>query len=162
VNWVKLQEQYPNCTMYSVVDLHSLTSEPKINPSELRNNTLEITVALMACGIDPKKSILFNQSKVSCHTELAWILNCITQMPALQSMHQFHEKSKKVENKQPTAGLFVYPVLMTADILIYKATDVPVGMDQFQHLNLAKDLALKFNNLYQPDYFPTPNPIYCT
>jgi tryptophanyl-tRNA synthetase len=124
----------------------------------LRNNTYEVTAAYLASGIDPKKSVIFNQSQVSGHSELAWVLNCVCRMGWLNRMTQFKEKSGK-NSENVSSGLFTYPTLMAADILLYKATHVPVGSDQKQHLELTRDIAQKFNNDYKSvDFFPLPEP----
>jgi len=135
-NWIKLQEE-DNC-IYSIVDLHAMTIPNNI--LDIKNSTLEVAAAVIASGIDPKKSILFNQSNVPQHTELAWIFNCIARIGWLNRMTQFKEKAGKKKDNA-TVGLFSYNVLMAADILLYKATHVPVGEDQKQHLELARDIA---------------------
>lgn len=152
-NWVRLQDEY-DC-YYSVVDLHAITI-PQI-PSELRKNTLEVLATLIACGIDPEKSTLFIQSHVSAHAELTWVLDTISYMGQLNRMTQFKEKSKKSEENL-NAGLFTYPVLMASDILLYQTDLVPVGEDQKQHLELARDLAIRFNNRYS-ETFKVPEPL---
>jgi tryptophanyl-tRNA synthetase len=154
-NWVKMQQDM-NC-IYCVVDMHALTTW--VDPKELTQNIREVTAAYIAAGVDPTKTILFNQSQVHQHAELAWIFNCVARMGWLNRMTQFKEKAGK--NKEASSvGLFVYPDLMAADILAYKATHVPVGEDQKQHLELARDIAQKFNNDYGvPDYFPLPEPV---
>ncbi|KAG8232099.1 hypothetical protein J437_LFUL012296 [Ladona fulva] len=148
--WVELQETCGS-VLYSIVDLHSITlpQDPKI----LHRNILEVTACLLACGINPQKSILFQQSKVSQHAELAWVLGCMTTMARLGHLPQFKEKSASV--KDIPLGIFVYPVLQSADILVYKATKVPVGEDQLQHLQLAQHLAKLFNSKYGK-LFPHP------
>ncbi len=144
-------------TIYCLVDLHAITTWQ--NPSDLVNATRELTATFIACGLNPNKSILFNQSKVSSHTELAWIFNCVARMGWLNRMTQFKDKAGKNREKV-SVGLFSYPTLMAADILAYHATHVPVGEDQKQHLELARDIAIKFNNDFQTiDFFPTPEPI---
>jgi len=135
-NWIKLQEE-DDC-IYSIVDLHAMTVPN--NLLDIKNSTLEVAAAVIASGIDPKKSILFNQSNVPQHTELAWIFNCIARIGWLNRMTQFKEKAGKKKDNA-TVGLFSYPILMAADILLYKATHVPVGEDQKQHLELARDIA---------------------
>ena len=149
-NWVKLQSEY-KC-MYSVVDMHSITVRQ--NPEELRARSLEFLALYMACGIDPEESIMFFQSHVSAHAELSWILSCNTYMGELSRMTQFKDKSAKHEDNI-NAGLFTYPVLMAADILLYGTDLVPVGVDQKQHLELARDIAIRFNHLYG-DTFTVP------
>nr|WP_066504503.1 tryptophan--tRNA ligase [Abyssisolibacter fermentans] len=151
-NWVKLQDEY-NC-YYCIVDLHAITvpKEAKI----LRKRSLELLASYIACGIDPEKNTLFIQSHVSAHAELSWVLNCMTYMGELNRMTQFKEKAKKNEANL-NAGLFTYPVLMAADILLYQADLVPVGHDQKQHLEIARDLANRFNNRYS-ETFKVPDP----
>src|SRR5499433_4089368 len=145
VNFVKMQETH-NC-IYCVVDMHALTQGIEVwgGPTELARNTREVTAAFIASGIDPKKHIVFNQSQVSGHAELAWIFNCVARVGWLNRMTQFKEKAGK-DRENASAGLYVYPNLMAADILLYHATHVPVGEDQKQHLELARDIAQKFNN----------------
>ena len=153
-NFAKMQNE--NECLFCIVDLHAITIFQ--NPKELRNNTYEVTAAYLASGIDPKKSVIFNQSQVSGHAELAWVLNCVCRMGWLNRMTQFKEKSGK-NSENVSSGLFTYPTLMAADILLYKATHVPVGSDQKQHLELTRDIAQKFNNDYKsPDFFPLPEP----
>jgi len=154
-NWAALQDDY-EC-IYCLVDLHAITLFQ--NPEELRRNTREVAAGLLACGIDPKKHILFNQSQNQDHAELAWIFNCVARMGWLNRMTQFKEKAGK-NRENASTGLFVYPNLMAADILAYKATHVPVGEDQKQHLELARDIAAKFNNDWEkPDFFPLTEPL---
>lgn len=153
-NWVRLQDSY-DC-IYCVVDLHAITMWQ--NPAELRTNTREVTAAFIAAGIDPKKNIIFNQSRNSDHTELTWVFNCVARLGWLNRMTQFKEKAGK-NRENASIGLYDYPVLMAADILAYKATHVPVGDDQKQHLELARDIAQKFNNDFGVDLFPLPEPI---
>jgi tryptophanyl-tRNA synthetase len=143
LNWIRMQDTH-EC-IYCVVDLHAITlwQEPK----ELRKSILDVTAAYIACGLDPKRSIIFNQSQVAEHAELAWILSCVGRMGWLNRMTQFKEKAGK-DKEAASVGLFIYPVLMAADILGYHATHVPVGDDQKQHLELARDIAIKFNNDY--------------
>ncbi|KAG7503416.1 tryptophan-tRNA ligase, mitochondrial [Solea senegalensis] len=150
-NWVSLQHQYPS-VLYSIVDLHSIT-QPQ-DPAQLRSNILDMAASLLACGVDPERAVLFQQSKVSEHAELAWILGCLTSMPRLRHLPQWKMKSK-LKSNEGSVGLFTYPVLQAADILLYKSTHVPVGEDQVQHLELAQDLARIFNNRYG-DVFPEP------
>lgn len=152
-NWVDLQNSY-EC-IFCVVDLHALTMDQ--DPEVLRNNIREVAAAYIAAGIDPDKNILFNQSYVSAHAELAWVLSCHTPIGWLNRMTQFKEKAGK-QRDMANHGLYAYPVLMAADILIYKATHVPVGEDQKQHLELARDIAGAFNRRYGQDYFPQPEP----
>lgn len=153
-NWVKMQEEH-DC-IYCIVDLHAITVPQ--DPEVLRRSTLEVAAAFLACGIDPKHSIVFNQSMVSIHAELAWILSCHTPIGWLNRMTQFKEKAGKKRDNAMLA-LFSYPVLMAADILAYRATHVPVGHDQKQHLELSRDIAGAFNRYYGQDYFPLPEPI---
>lgn len=152
-NWVGLQDEY-NC-FYCVVNQHAITV-PQI-PKDLRKNTLEVLALLLAAGIDPEKSALFIQSHVPAHAELSWVLNTITYMGQLNRMTQFKEKSRRSEENL-NAGLFTYPVLMAADILLYNADLVPVGEDQKQHLELARDLAERFNSRYS-ETFRVPEPL---
>ena len=153
-NFAKMQNE--NECLFCIVDLHAITVFQ--NPKELCNNTYEVTAAYLASGIDPKKSVIFNQSQVSGHAELAWVLNCVCRMGWLNRMTQFKEKSGK-NSENVSSGLFTYPTLMAADILLYKATHVPVGSDQKQHLELTRDIAQKFNNDYKSvDFFPLPEP----
>ncbi len=152
-NWVALQDGY-EC-IFCVVDLHAMTIAQE--PEVLRNNTREVAAAYIAAGIDPEKNILFNQSFVSGHSELSWILSCYTPLGWLNRMTQFKEKAGK-QRDLANLGLYAYPVLMAADILLYKATHVPVGEDQKQHLELARDIAGAFNHQHGVDYFPLPEP----
>jgi len=153
-NWVAMQSQY-DC-IFCVVDMHAITIPQK--PEELRQATREVTAAYIACGIDPKKSIIFPQSSVSAHAELGWILGCHTPLGWLNRMTQFKEKSGK-HRDNASLGLYGYPALMAADILAYKATHVPVGEDQKQHLELARDIAGAFNRFYNNEFFPLPEPL---
>ena len=154
-NFVSLQREM-NC-IYCVVDLHAITTYQ--NPLELKNNILETTAGFLASGLDPEKSIIFNQSSVSGHSELAWILNCVSRVGWLNRMTQFKDKAGK-DREQASVGLYIYPNLMAADILLYKATHVPVGADQKQHLELSRDIAQKFNNDFNcRDFFPLPEPL---
>src|SRR5580692_7310814 len=154
-NWVELQQDF-EC-IFCIVDLHALT-QPQ-DPAELRASTREVTAAYIAAGIDPERCTIFNQSMVSAHTELAWLLGCLTPLGWLNRMTQFKEKAGK-HRDMAGLGLYAYPVLMAADILVYKATHVPVGEDQKQHLELARDIAQKFNNDFGvADYFPLPEPV---
>jgi tryptophanyl-tRNA synthetase len=163
VKFVELQKSY-DC-LYCVVDLHAITVPQ--DPVALLNNTREIAAAFMACGVDPKKNIVFNQSQVAEHAELAWVLNCIARIGWLNRMTQFKDKAGK-DRENASIGLYDYPVLMAADILIYRATHVPVGEDQKQHLELARDIAQKFNNDFAESiarngfgdaFFPLPEPL---
>ena len=152
-NWVKLQNEYDS--YFCVVDMHAITV-PK-EPKDLRRNTLELLANYIASGINPDEVTLFIQSHVSAHAELGWVLNCITYNGELSRMTQFKDKSKKQESNAITAGLFTYPVLMAADILLYQADLVPVGEDQRQHLEITRDIAARFNNRYS-DTFKIPDP----
>ena len=154
-NFVTLQNDYES--IFCVVDMHAITVWQ--NPEELRRHTREVTAAYLAAGIDPKQSIIFNQSQVAAHAELAWIFNCVARLGWLDRMTQFKEKSGK-HKERASVGLYTYPVLQAADILLYKATHVPVGEDQKQHLELTRDIAGKFNNDYAaPGFFPLPEPL---
>ncbi|MBP1926194.1 tryptophanyl-tRNA synthetase [Sedimentibacter acidaminivorans] len=152
-NWVKLQSEY-DC-YYCVVDMHAITV-PK-EPKDLRKNTFEVLANYIAAGLDPEQVTLFIQSHVSAHAELAWILNCFAYYGELGRMTQFKDKSKKLDNNAITAGLFTYPTLMVADILLYQADLVPVGEDQRQHLELTRDVAARFNNRFS-ETFKIPEP----
>jgi tryptophanyl-tRNA synthetase len=152
-NWAALQHDY-EC-IFCIVDLHALTLPQ--NPEELRAATREVTAAYIAAGIDPERCIIFNQSTVSAHAELAWLLGCLTPLGWLNRMTQFKEKAPK-QRENAGLGLYGYPVLMAADILLYKATHVPVGEDQKQHVELARDIAGAFNRRYERDFFPLPEP----
>ena len=167
VNFVKLQAMH-EC-IYCVVDLHAITVPTSVwgGPDELRRNTREVTAAFIAAGIDPKKQIIFNQSQVAGHAELAWVFNCVARLGWLNRMTQFKEKAGK-DRENASIGLYDYPVLMAADILVYRATHVPVGEDQKQHLELSRDVAQKFNNDYSASiakhgfgdmFFPLPEPL---
>ena len=153
-NWVRLQDEH-EC-LYCVVDLHAITvwQEPK----ELRASIREVAAGLLAAGIDARRSILFNQSQVPAHAELAWIFNCVARLGWLNRMTQFKEKAGK-HRENASVGLYAYPNLMAADILVYKATHVPVGDDQKQHLELCRDIAQKFNNDYKVELFPLIEPL---
>ena len=151
-NWVLLQDEY-NC-YYCVVDMHAITVRQ--NATELRKRCLDVLALLMAAGLDPAKNTLFIQSHVSAHAELSWILNCYTYMGELNRMTQFKDKAQRHPDNL-NAGLYTYPVLMAADILLYLSDLVPVGVDQNQHLELARDIAIRFNNLYG-DVFRIPEP----
>jgi tryptophanyl-tRNA synthetase len=152
-NWVRLQEQY-DC-YYALVDLHTITARQ--DPQALRERCYEFLALYIACGLDPKRNVLFVQSHVSAHARLAWILNCYTMVGELNRMTQFKDKSQKNADNI-NAGLYDYPVLMAADILLYDTAKVPVGDDQKQHLELARDVAIRFNNLYGP-VFKIPEPL---
>jgi len=156
-NFVNLQNLEGNECVYCVVDLHAITlrQDPKI----LKNNIRETTAAFLASGIDPNKSIIFNQSMVSAHAEGSWILGCVARMGWLNRMTQFKEKAGK-DKEKASVGLYIYPVLMTADILLYDATHVPVGEDQKQHLELSRDIAQKFNlDFNVPKFLQVPEPL---
>tara|TARA_Y100000590_G_scaffold465735_1_gene638878 strand:- start:220 stop:1230 length:1011 start_codon:yes stop_codon:yes gene_type:complete len=154
-NFVDLEKKMP--CIYCVVDLHAITIFK--NPNELRDNILDTTAGFLACGLDFKKSIIFNQSSVSGHSELAWIFNCVSRVGWMNRMTQFKEKAGS-NKENASVGLYVYPNLMAADILLYKATHVPVGDDQKQHLELARDIAKKFNNDFKKEnFFPLPEPL---
>src|SRR5271166_1837483 len=161
--FVALQDTY-NC-IYCVVDMHAITVWQ--DPADLRRSTREVTAAFIAAGVDPKKHIIFNQSQVSAHAELAWVLNCVARVGWLNRMTQFKEKAGK-DRENASIGLYVYPVLMAADILAYRATHVPVGDDQKQHLELSRDIAQKFNadfaetiaaEGFTEGFFPQPEPL---
>src|SRR5271165_5761570 len=163
VKFVALQESY-DC-IYCIVDLHAITVWQ--DPAELPKTTREVAAAFLACGIDPKKHIVFNQSQVAEHAELAWVFNCVARMGWLNRMTQFKEKAGK-DRENASVGLFAYPNLMAADILVYRATHVPVGEDQKQHLELSRDIAQKFNNDFAASikahgfgetFFPLPEPL---
>lgn len=153
-NWVRLQDDY-NC-IFCVVDLHAITVWQ--DPVQLRASTREVAAAMIASGVDATKHVVFNQSQVTAHAELAWVFNCVARLGWLNRMTQFKEKAGKNAEKS-SAGLYVYPNLMAADILAYKATHVPVGEDQKQHLELARDIAQKFNNDFGQEFFPIIEPI---
>ena len=154
--FVELQDANAMC-IYCLVDLHAITNWQ--DPKELRQNTIEVTAAFLACGLRQETSIIFNQSQVTTHTELAWIFNCVARIGWLNRMTQFKEKAGK-NRENASLGLYCYPTLMAADILAYHATHVPVGEDQKQHLELTRDIATKFNNDFNtPDFFPIPEPI---
>ncbi|MAH79124.1 MAG: tryptophan--tRNA ligase, partial [Rickettsiales bacterium] len=153
-NWIKLQEK-SDC-IFCIVDLHALTVPE--NCKQIKENSLDIAAAYIASGINPKKSIIFNQSSVSGHSELAWLLSCHTPIGWLNRMTQFKDKAGKNKEKAPL-GLYSYPILMAADILLYKSTNVPVGDDQKQHLELCRNIAQSFNRHYKVNFFPIPDPI---
>src|SRR5215468_10659947 len=152
-NWVMLQKDY-EC-IFCIVDLHALTLTQ--DPVELRASTREVTAAYIAAGIDPERCTIFNQSMISAHAELAWLLGCLTPLGWLNRMTQFKEKAGR-DREMAGLGLYAYPVLMAADILLYKATHVPVGEDQKQHLEIARDIAGAFNRRYDLEFFPLPEP----
>ena len=152
-NWVALQSDY-EC-IFCIVDLHALTVPQ--NPAELTKSTREVAAAYIAAGIDPNRCIIFNQSAVTAHSELSWLLSCFTPLGWLNRMTQFKEKAGK-QKDNANLGLYAYPVLMAADILAYKGTHVPVGEDQKQHLELARDIAGAFNRHYEIEFFPLPEP----
>jgi tryptophanyl-tRNA synthetase len=154
LNWIKMQDTHE--TLYCVVDMHAITVFQE--PAALRKAILDVTAAYIACGLDPKRSIIFNQSRVPEHAELAWVFNCVARLGWLNRMTQFKEKAGK-DKEKASVGLYVYPNLMAADILVYKATAVPVGEDQKQHLELTRDIAIKFNNDYGVDFFPVTEPV---
>ena len=163
LNWVRMQETH-DC-IYCVVDMHAITAWQE--PETLVGNIREVTAAYIACGLSPEKSIIFNQSQVSAHAELAWVFNCVARLGWLNRMTQFKEKAGK-DRENASTGLFVYPNLMAADILAYRATHVPVGEDQKQHLELSRDIAQKFNNDFAASitarghgeaFFPLPKPM---
>jgi tryptophanyl-tRNA synthetase len=153
-NWVKLQDDH-DC-IFCVVDLHAITVWQE--PADLRRQSLEMTAVLLACGIDPQRHILFLQSAVRAHAQLAWIFNCVARLGWLNRMTQFKDKAGK-DREAASSGLYVYPNLMAADIHAYHATRVPVGDDQRQHLELANDIAQKFNHDYGVDFFPNIEPL---
>jgi tryptophanyl-tRNA synthetase len=153
-NWVHLQDDY-DC-LFCLVDLHAITVWQ--DPADLRRNTREVAAAMLASGVDAKRNILFVQSQNPNHAELAWIFNCVARVGWLNRMTQFKEKAGK-DRENASVGLYAYPNLMSADILIYKGTHVPVGEDQKQHLELARDTAQKFNNDFGVDFFPLPEPL---
>src|SRR6187455_1472936 len=163
VRWVEMQQSH-EC-IYCVVDMHAITMWQ--DPKELKQAIRQVTAAYIASGLDPKKSILFNQSQVAAHAELAWIFNCVARLGWLNRMTQFKEKAGK-DRENASVGLYAYPNLMAADILVYRATHVPVGEDQKQHLELSRDIAQKFNNDFSASiqahgfgetFFPQPEPI---
>ncbi len=156
-NFVDLNNNDENKCVFCVVDLHAITVSQ--DPRELRNNIRETVATFVASGIDPKKSIIFNQSQVSAHSEAAWVLSCTARMGWLNRMTQFKEKAGK-DKEKASIGLYSYPVLMAADILLYDSTHVPVGDDQKQHLELCRDIAQKFNNDFKvDDFFKVPEPL---
>jgi tryptophanyl-tRNA synthetase len=155
-NWVTMQDSVAGECLYFLADLHAITVYNK--PEELTANTREMAAALIACGIDTDRSILFNQARVPAHAELGWLLFCTARIGWLNRMTQFKEKSGK-DREGASIGLFAYPVLQAADVLLYQATHVPVGDDQKQHLELARDIAAKFNSDFEREIFTLPQPI---
>ena len=156
-NFVELNNEKENHCIFCVVDLHAITVNQ--DPKQLKDNIRETVATFIASGIDPKKSIIFNQSKVSAHSEAAWILSCTARLGWLNRMTQFKEKAGK-DKEKASIGLYSYPVLMAADILLYDSTHVPVGNDQKQHLELCRDIAQKFNNDFNvDDFFKIPEPL---
>lgn len=154
--FVTMQDAGSHETVYCMVDLHAITVWQ--DPEKLRHATRELCAGFIAAGIDPQKSILFNQSQVPEHAQLAWIFNCVARMGWMQRMTQWKDKAGK-NQQNASLGLFAYPALMAADILIYHATHVPVGEDQKQHLELTRDIAIKFNNDFKTDFFPVTEPV---
>jgi tryptophanyl-tRNA synthetase len=154
INWIKMQATHE--TIYCIVDLHAITiwQDPKVLQQAIR----DVTSAYIACGLDPNKSIIFNQSQVAEHAELAWVFSCVARLGWLNRMTQFKEKAGK-DKEKASVGLYIYPNLMAADILVYKATHVPVGEDQKQHLELTRDIAQKFNNDFGVEFFPLTEPV---
>ena len=157
--WVAMQDQVADAggeSMYLMADLHALTD--RVAPNELADNTIEMTATILAAGLDPEKSIIWNQARVPAHSELTWLLNNVARVGWLNRMTQFKDKAGK-DREGASVGLYDYPVLMAADILLYKATHVPVGEDQKQHLELTRDIATKFNSDYGVEVFPLPEPM---
>jgi tryptophanyl-tRNA synthetase len=157
--WVAMQDEVAAAggeSMYFMADLHALTD--RVAPKELADNTIEMTATILAAGLDPEKSIIWNQARVPAHSELTWLLNNVARVGWLNRMTQFKDKAGK-DREGASVGLYDYPVLMAADVLLYKATHVPVGDDQRQHLELARDIATKFNNDYGVELFPLPEPM---
>jgi len=157
--WVAMQDQVDQAggeSMYFMADLHALTD--RVAPKELADNTIEMTATILAAGLDPEKSIIWNQARVPAHSELTWLLNNVARVGWLNRMTQFKDKAGK-DREGASVGLYDYPVLMAADILLYKATHVPVGEDQKQHLELTRDIATKFNSDYGVEVFPLPEPM---
>ena len=160
--WVAMQDEVAAAggeSMYFMADLHALTD--RVAPGELADNTIEMTATILAAGLDPEKSIIWNQARVPAHSELTWLLNNVARVGWLNRMTQFKDKAGK-DREGASVGLYDYPVLMAADVLLYKATHVPVGEDQKQHLELARDIATKFNNDYGVELFPLPEPMVST
>jgi tryptophanyl-tRNA synthetase len=157
--WVAMQDEVAAAggeSMYFMADLHALTD--RVSPKELADNTIEMTATILAAGLDPEKSIIWNQARVPAHSELTWLLNNVARVGWLNRMTQFKDKAGK-DREGASVGLYDYPVLMAADILLYKATHVPVGEDQKQHLELTRDIAAKFNSDYGVELFPLPEPM---
>jgi tryptophanyl-tRNA synthetase len=157
--WVAMQDQVAQAggeSMYFMADLHALTD--RVAPKDLADNTIEMTATILAAGLDPEKSIIWNQARVPAHSELTWLLNNVARVGWLNRMTQFKDKAGK-DREGASVGLYDYPVLMAADILLYKATHVPVGEDQKQHLELTRDIAAKFNSDYGVEVFPLPEPM---
>jgi tryptophanyl-tRNA synthetase len=154
-NWVRLQKDFDDC-LFCVVDLHAITVWQ--DPKQLRQSTREVAAAMIAAGIDAKRNVIFNQSQVPAHAELAWVFNCVARLGWLNRMTQFKDKAGK-DRENASVGLYAYPNLMAADILAYKGTHVPVGEDQKQHLELARDIALKFNHDFGVEFFPVVEPL---
>ena len=152
-NWVALQDSFES--IYCVVDLHAITVAQ--DPAQLRQSTREVAASLIAAGISPERAIIFNQSRVPQHSQLAWIFSCVARLGWLNRMTQFKEKAGK-NRENARVGLYSYPILMAADILAYRATHVPVGEDQKQHLELTRDIAQSFNQAYDVEFFPLPEP----
>lgn len=152
-NWVALQDSFES--IYCVVDLHAITVAQ--DPAQLRQSTREVAASLIAAGISPERAIIFNQSQVPQHSQLAWIFSCVARLGWLNRMTQFKEKAGK-NRENASVGLYSYPILMAADILAYRATHVPVGEDQKQHLELTRDIAQSFNQAYDVEFFPLPEP----
>ena len=157
-NWVRMQDQMP--CLFCVVDMHAITQDAGYgHAADLTRSIREVAAAYIAAGVDPARTPIFNQGQVPEHAELAWVFNCVARLGWLDRMTQFKEKSGK-HKERASVGLYTYPVLMAADILVYRATHVPVGEDQKQHLELARDIAAKFNNDFGvPDFFPQPEPV---
>ena len=157
-NWVRMQNEMP--CLFCVVDMHAITTDAAYGkPEELTRATREVAAAYIAAGVDPTRTPVFNQGQVPEHAELSWIFNCVARLGWMDRMTQFKEKSGK-HKERSSVGLYTYPVLMAADILVYKATHVPVGEDQRQHLELTRDVAKKFNHDFGVDYFPVPETLY--
>jgi tryptophanyl-tRNA synthetase len=154
-NWVRLQDEFDDC-IFCVVDMHAITVWQ--DPAALTKATREVAAAFIAAGIDAEKNVLFNQSRVPAHAQMAWVFNCVARMGWLNRMTQFKEKAGK-NRENVSVGLYAYPNLMAADILTYKATHVPVGEDQKQHLELTRDIAIKFNNDFGKEIFPVTEPL---
>jgi tryptophanyl-tRNA synthetase len=153
-NWVRLQDQYES--IFCIVDLHAITMPQ--DPAALRAKTIEVAAGFLASGLDASRTTIFVQSHVPAHAQLAWVFNCVTPLGWLNRMTQFKDKAGK-NREQALAGLYVYPVLQAADILVYRATHVPVGEDQKQHLELSRDIAGAFNRQFETDFFPLPEPL---